>query len=442
MRPISPRLGFILATVITVILIGGSILLQRIVFKAEQNFAALAIGPTTFRVSQGEPLDLTINSTATAPLSVSGLQLSLKFDAAKLTFKEVAPPVGWKTLFLKASAGTVDWIVVPANGQPALVTAQGETPFGSVRFVATGSGVTDVSFTQEKTILAAADTANGVFVYNAAHSVQNTAGTITASNETGVAFPETKPLPLTPSDVEMAPTFGTQRILSTYVASTAKDSLVFVGLAYAGKVTVEFGTTPQLGNRAETTGQSASHVVSLTNLTPNQLYYYRILGEETTQHSRVVGAVKSFRTTTVGTGTLSTTQSDVIAFPNRAQQSSALYIFPRDEHGNALEASDVSVESDGAVKIGDVSHLNQYYEVDVTTSGSKKQVVRLTPKIGQTLLTSQSIVFDPNYVEPTSRASKNELVFAWNQKSMATVLGGAILLFLLGYLFVALARSR
>lgn len=442
MRVVSTRVTFILATLVTILLLAGSAILQQIVFRAEQEFAALTVSPTTFRVSQGQLVDLKVNSTALNPVIATGLQVSLGYEPTKLTFKEAVPPIGWQTLRLVTATDAIDWVVAPLASAPPLVTLQGETTLGTVRFLATGAGVTAVKINQETTLLAAVDPVNGNFVYNAAESVQGSAGTVTASNTSDLTFPETKVPPVVPEQVSDDSRFGTQRVLSSHVEASSSSSLVFVTLATSGKVTVEFGPTSALGNAVETTQDKVAHVISLSGLEVNQQYYFRVIGEETQQRSRVVGAIKSFKTITEGVGTLSPGRSETLAFPVKAKQSSELFVFPRDDEGKTINASDLSVEIEGDAKLGSISSLGGYYRVEVATATDKKQAVKLTAKFGATALEPRTVVLDPNYEEPKLLAAKSELVLVWNDKTMATLVGGAILLFLLLYLFVRLARSR
>ncbi|QQG49636.1 MAG: hypothetical protein HZB70_02435 [Candidatus Berkelbacteria bacterium] len=442
MKLISTRATFIIVSLVTIALLAGSVILQQIVFRAEQEFSALTLSPTTFRVAQGQPVDLSLNSISVNQVIVSGLQVKLGYEAAKLTFKEAVPPIGWQTLRLASTTDTVDWILAPITSSTSLVTLQGEVKLGTVRFLATGAGVTNVTVAQESTVLSAVDQVRGSFVYNAAESVQDSAGTITAGNVGEITFPEAKLPVIVPEETDDSAKFGTQRIVSSYVETSARAGLVFVTLASSGKVTVEFGPTPALGNKAETTRESATHVINLSSLDPNQQYYYRVLGEETQQRSRVVGALKTFKTTAEGTGTLSAGRSKVVAFPAKSKQTSTLFIFPRDDEGKTVESAGLTVEHEGDATLGQVSTLGGYYVVEVTTATDKKQAVKLTPKVGETALEARTVVLDPEYKEPTVTLNKSELVLAWNDKTMAFLFGGAILLFLLLYFFVRLARSR
>src|SRR3990172_327732 len=98
MKLISTRATLIIVSLVTIALLAGSVVLQQIVFRAEQEFAALTLSPTTFRASQGQPVDLKINSISANQVIVSGLQVKLGYESAKLTFNEVVPPIGWQTL--------------------------------------------------------------------------------------------------------------------------------------------------------------------------------------------------------------------------------------------------------------------------------------------------------------------------------------------------------
>jgi hypothetical protein len=441
MKPISTRIAFILVSLLTLVLLIGSTVLQQIVFRAEQHFSSLSLSPTTFRIAEGQELDLAVTTQAFNPVAVSGLQISLAYDAAKLSFKEAVAPLGWRTLALEEGEGRLDWVAVPALGQSPLADIQGEVTLGKVRFAAIGTGIASVDISQNATALAAADPAEGNFVYNAVESVQSSAGTITAVSESQLDFPEVATA-VSPPEIPDAPGFGTQQIRSVYTETTAETAVIFVTLAYNGKATVEFGTTDKLVNRVESTQAESYHVLSLANLEPERRYYFRVIGEQTEGQSRIASATQTFETRRKGVGSVSRQTSEVIVFPQRAKQSSAVYIFPRNELGESVEATAVTVDTAGLAEAGAVRSLGGYQRVEVNNDSGKKQIVQLTPAFADISLVPRSLVFDPELAEPTPRVRNTELVLAWNQNVMALTLGGAILLFLLMLLFVKLAKSR
>jgi len=440
MKSISLRTSVVLVTFVTLALLIGSAVLQRIVFRADQHFSSLTLSPNTFQAAVGQTVDITVRSEAVEPILLSGFQVELNVDDSKLKFQEAVPPAGWQTIVAEAKGPVFRWIAVPAPDQPILTTVQGSSVLGTLRFTATGDGVTSAAFIPTSTFLSAVDPVAGNFVYNAAESFQSAVGTI-AGEGSAPAFPETNVSPIIPAE-STAPKFGAQRVLSSYATPLSQDALLFVTLAYSGKLSVEFGPTQALGNKVEVTRASTHHVVTLAGLEPLTRYYYRIVGLDPTAQSHFTTAPKSFVTTGTGTGEVAAAKSEAIIFPSKTNSSTTMYIFPRDEAGNALGEAAPNLDDQEGLRIGEVRKAPGYYQATLSTQSPKKQISRLAPRIGSVILPAATVVFDPNYQEPTSLRPTKELILAWNHKSMATVFGGVIVLFLLILLFTRLARSR
>jgi hypothetical protein len=440
----SPRFHFILVVLVTLFLLVGSTLLQQLVFKADQEAATLAVLPTTFRTTEGSVVDFDIQNLSADTVFATGLQVELALDATKLEFAEALPRSGWRTLVLEQSPGAIYWLLAPETTQPTITELGNDASLGRIRFRALASGSTSVSLNQKGTILAAVDPAQGNFVYNAAFGVQNSAGTIAASGEVNLEFPETAVETLTAPESTNEPLFGAQRITSVYSAATSRDVLVFVTLAYPGRASIEFGRTPRFGNSVESVTENTNHVLRLASLESGQQYYYRVIGEQAGEQSRVVGVTRSIDLPAPSTSqVLSARETEVIAFPNKTKQQSSLYVFPRDESGAAVASADLTLTASEQISVAPAKKQAGYWEFDVTGAVGRKEVVSLRPQLAdQTLLTSASVVFDPNYTSSAHAPSVQELVLAWNQKTMGFMFGAAILLFLLGFLFVRLVRSR
>lgn len=443
MRSVSSRFHFVLVVVVTLLLLVGSTILQQLVFKADQETATLALSPTTFRATQGGTVDFDITQASADTVFVTGLQAEISIDAAKFSLVEAVPRVGWRTLVLQQTPGSIFWLLAPSSAEPTISEVIDGGSFGRVRLQALTAGAASVALKQNGTILAAVDPAQGNFVYNAATGVQSSTGSITAASESELTFPETAVPTLTAPETTKEPLFGAQRIATTYAVATARDVLVFVGLAYPGRVSVEFGPTPQFGNTVESTTEEINHVLRLANLTAGKQYYYRVIGEEAGEQSRVVGVTRSITVSQASTETtVSSVETEVIAFPNKTDREASVYVFPRDESGAAVAASAIELPSPAGVTVATPKKQAGYWQFDVTGTTSDKSVVSLRPKLGDTLLASASVIFDPNYTAASKTPRVQELVLAWNQKTMMFLLGAAVLLFLLGFLFVRLVRSR
>lgn len=444
MNSASPRFHFILVVFITLFLLIGSTILQQLVFKADQETATLVLSPATFRTTEGAVVDFDIQNASADTVFATGLQVELEVDVDKLELVEALPKVGWRTLVLQQTPGKVHWLLAPAAAESTIAEVADQTSLGRVRFKATSAGTTSLTLSEQATILAAVDPAQGNFVYNAAVGVQSTSGTISSLSELNLDFPETAVTTLTAPETNREPLFGAQRITSTYAAATARDALIFITLAYPGRVSVEFGLTPQFGNLVESINENTSHVLRLASLDPEGQYYYRVIGEQAGEQSRVVGVTRSITLPAVSaTNQFSVEQSEVIAFPNKTDRLASIYAFPRDASGAAVTDTSITLNPSEGVVVAAPKKQAGYWQFDVAGTVAQKEVMAFRPNLENgTMLASASIVFDPNY-SPTKRTtSVQELVLEWNQRTMMFMLGAAFILFLLGFLFVRLVRSR
>ncbi len=444
MKGTSPRFHFILVVIITLFLLVGSTILQQLVFKADQETATLVLSPATFRTTEGTVLDIDIQNASADTVFATGLQVEVEVDADKLELIEALPKVGWRTLVLQQTPGKIHWLIAPTAAETTIAEVSDQTSFGRVRFKALTAGTTSLTLNEQATILAAVDPAQGNFVYNAAVGVQSSSGTISSISELNLDFPETAVTTLTAPETNREPIFGAQRITSTYAAATTRDALIFITLAFPGRASVEFGTTPQFGNIVESVNENISHVIRLASLESERQYYYRVIGERAGEQSRVVGVTRSITLPAVSaTNKLSAEDSEVIAFPNKTDRLASVYAFPRDASGAAVTDTSITLTPPAGVVAAAPKKQAGYWQFDVTSTGAKKEVVAFRPSLGDgTLLASASIVFDPNYSPAKRTASVQELVLEWNQRTMVFMLGAAFILFLLGFLFVRLVRSR
>lgn len=443
-RSISPRVYFVVATLLTLFLLVGSVILQQIAFKADQEAATLVLSPTNFRSTEGQMVDLEIQTNSADTVFATGFQANLRFDGSRLEFVEAVPATGWSTLSVSSAVGRVQWLSTPVPTETTITELKGPAVLGRLRFRSIKSGVATVNFEQSDTILAAVDPVQGNFVYNAATSVQSSAGTVASLGEAEQKFPEVKIETLTAPESSAEPLFGSQRITSTYAVPTSRDALIFIALGYPGRAHVEFGLTPQFGNSVESLGESTHHVLQLSSLAPATQYYYRVIGEQTGEQSRVVGTTRSLTLPPSSDGGLvSAKTSEVVMFPNKTAREANLYIFPRDEQGAIISTEAITVPAVDNVQIGQPKKQAGYLTFELTGQSSGKEVVTLRPVADDgTLLNSASLIIDPEFKPGAQNRTVKELVLDWNQKTTAVLFGAVILVFLLSLGFVRLVRSR
>lgn len=442
-RQSSPRWAIILVVIVTFALVVGSAILQRIVFKASENYSSIFLSPTSFQSTQGQATDLVVTAESADPVDLVGVELGIKFDPTLLNLSEIVPRAGWETIAQRNTSGHVSWVAQPSPDQSPIFNYEGEAILATLRFLPKGSGVASVTLVQGDTILAATDVVRGNYVYNAAESIQSSAGTITPQNEGSLSFPEASKLETVFDEPTRSRSYGTQRILSSHVLPGPTNALVLTTLAYPGKSKVEFGPTPSLGNVAEGTKSSISSALPLSALVPNQTYYYRVIGEGVSGSNRIAGGIKTFTTTSEVTGDVPAKKSEVFVFPDRAKKASVVYFNLRNEAGATVEGLEPRVDvTQGQATIGSISDQGGYYQAAIESSSPTKQVVKVSVSAGGRVVDSKSVLLDPAFTEPTPPSEIVNMAIAWNQKTILFVIGAIILMFVLGQLFVRLARSR
>lgn len=439
-RQYASRNVLVLVSIVTFLLLVGSALLQRIVFKAEQTYSTLYLAPSTFRAVQDKEFELSVKAVSAERVATTGLEVSLTFEPETLDFVEAVPQIGWRTVYEAAGTDSYRWVVQPIETQSPLLEFQGETTFGTLKFKALKNGFTAIKINQNQTVLAAADTAKGNELYNAALNIQGAAGTVAAATETELAFPETA-VPNAVNDVPAPTAFNSQRVLSATAYPGTNNALVLISLAHVGQAKLEFGLTPELGNVVESSQRSTAIPLSILGLEPGTRYYYRVQAEDQKTRALVGSSVKSFTTVKAGSG--EGTKSELVIFPDRAAKASTLYFVPRNAAGEVIDPGQVTVETAfGQATVSPLKRVGDYYQATVTTAAEKDQLVRLRVIAGLFNSETNSVLFDPAYTEPTNATSNSYLILDWSQRTVGWLLGGLALLFFFSYLFVRLARSR
>src|SRR3989344_7062317 len=95
-RFISTRTAFILVSLVTLVLIIGSAVLSRVVFKAASSTATLYF--SQFAISAKSEASFTVDVLAdlSAPTDLTGVQIELNFDPKILEPTNAEPAALWK----------------------------------------------------------------------------------------------------------------------------------------------------------------------------------------------------------------------------------------------------------------------------------------------------------------------------------------------------------
>ncbi|OGD61596.1 hypothetical protein A3A71_04070 [Candidatus Berkelbacteria bacterium RIFCSPLOWO2_01_FULL_50_28] len=430
----SERLVFTIVVIITVILLVGSAILQRIVFKAESVNGALHFTPTTLVAPLGKPLSLVLQSDFDASSLGAGIQVSIDYDPTALSLDSVKPSSGWTTAKIDKSPGTVFWVAVPSGA--AVSSLSTRSVFATFVFRPLKNGPAEIKIDPTRSAIALM-TSDATAVYNALNSVQNSVLTIAPSGASPIVASEsTEPTPTNSG-------FGLQRLVSTDEIALPQAAIVLVKLQFSGRVVVNFGLTSSLSGSVESSSSSMYHALKLSGLESAKTYYYQVATTDSQGSSKLLGAVKSFQTVAISRN-LNVDQYSFQVFPATARDQVKVYITAKDDEGNLLGNLQKTLSlkaSRGEVKILPLSEVDGLYQATVEYTGTNRHAVVISATNGNQEVGSQAVIFDPDLIAKEA-TSGNQFILSLSENVVATLIGLLALLAVLTALLWKLARSR
>lgn len=441
MRPnalLSTRTIFVIVSLVTLVLLIGSTIVDRLVFRADQVSASVVTLPSSVQLSLGEQTTLAVQIESEAVASVVTAEFTWQFDEKALEVVGVTPVSGWQTKKTTTSAGVLRWVLIPTGEHGQLTTITGPTVVGGIIIKSKIAGTAVLKPLAAETRLAAVDPDAPTSVYNAVASVQDTSIVVSASGT-----------PRPASAVEILPdaviqpvesTNAVQQIQSTEVFIYPTSALVFVALRYPAVVSIEFGLTPALGNTIELLEATTNHVGRLEGLKESTRYYYRVVTRSVQGNSQIVSSLYGLATQPASQFAPDPARSELKLFPSTARAATSAYVILRDQNNDPILGQPPTLEVvSGQASITATSTALGRYAFAITSDSGREQTVRVRASHNGRLIAEQSIRFDPTYTAPIPEPARSTAL-ELSREVIVLLASGLLLVGLLAGFLIRLTR--
>lgn len=436
---ISTRTAFVLVSVVTLVLIVGSVVLSRIVFKAASSSAALYFSQPIINAKPETAFNVDILADLSAPADITGVQLELNFDPKILKPTETKPAALWKQVFSRVDNGKLLLVLVPLENKTQ--TSKAVTGMDLVRLTFTSliEGATNLSLTPANALLAVTNATGAKGVENIVESVVD--AQVRVSN-TAASTPNNDSLKVEGVASQDDLVFSSQRIISTSQILTPNSAMLLVRLEHPSRVSVAFGQTAALGNRADYSTRTDQAAIRIAGLEAGTRYYYQVVAEDENATNRVLGQIRSFELPVMSSTNI-IERAQLTVFPARSATNAMAYAVFYDKENKVIGGLEPSLQSDteksSATKFSEVAGL---YQAALSSLDTKKQTVRYVLLSNGQKYNTADAIFDPSL--DTAEVSTNQplLGLSLDQKTINLILALVAGLFVLGLGFYKLARAR
>lgn len=439
LRAVSTRTAFVAVSIVTILLIVGSAVLSRVVFKAATSSATLYFSQASIQAHPETTFKVDILADLSASADLTGVQLELNFDPKIVNPTDFKPTARWKQVVSKVENGKLFLVMVPVEGQVQSNQASTGLKLASLTFTTVAEGATSLTLTATNTLLAVASTPGAKGVENVVESVVD--AQVSVSN-TAIATPTDDSLKVNAITTQDELVFSSQRILSTSSILTPSSAVILVRLEHPARVSVAFGATTALGNRADHSTRTDQVAVRIAGLEAGQRYYYQVVAEDDNATNRVLGQIKSFELPILSAVT-TVDRAELTIFPTRTATNTTAYAVFFDQDNKVVSGLNPELKVDGdqvsATKFSEVTGL---YQSVLGSLETKKQTVFSAVLLDGRELAAANAIFDPALADTTLPDSQTFLAIKWDQKTINLVLALVAGLFMLGVGFYKLARAR
>lgn len=438
-RLVSTRNSFVLVSIVTIVLIVGSAILSRVVFKAASSSATLYFGQSSIQAKPDSTFKTDILADLSAPAGLTGVQLELNFDPKIVNPTDIKPAALWKQVFSRVNNGKLFLVMVPVEGQIQSNQAVSGMSLATLTFTTLAEGATNLTLTAANTLLAVASTPGAKGVENVVESVVDAQISVSSTAIVSTTDDSLKINAITTQD-ELV--FSSQRIVSTSHILTPSSAVILARLEHPARVSVAFGGTTALGNRADYSTRTDQAAIRIAGLEAGQRYYYQVVAEDDDATNRVLGQIKSFELPVLSPGT-AVDRSELTIFPARSATAATAYAVFYDQENKVVSGlnPELKVDTDrvSATKLSEVAGL---YQSVLGSLESKKQTFSTALLLDGQELTSAVAIIDPALATSTVKSSPTFLAIKFDQKTINLILALVAGLLLLGVGFYKLARAR
>lgn len=424
-----------IVSLITLALLVGSVVLQRIVFRAAESQASVFLTPSTFIVKPQGLVSLDIVSNFSQEAFVASSQFVVEFDPKHLEFNSAVASSGFTTTKVTPSEGKISWLLSPAKSQGIVGLYNGQTTVGRLNFLATTEGGTTISIDPRLSVISAVDPEGKYALYNAIRSTQNAVGEITNLSNSTKVTPTTVGL-----DQPNGTIFSTQRIASSKVIPLDSRALIAVDLRYLGNIEVNFGPTEELGNKLIGVGIDTTHLIDLQGLASNANYFYQLKVLSENGKTIITSPVRTFVTVGSGDGPIDANLSELVPVTQLPANKTDVLVVLRNEKGEVVEPKEIELKIiTGEATVVPVAQTNPYIVTTSTALGSR-QTVTLGAYVDNKEIDRAEITFDPGRTQQFSPEINSDLSVKFDRSVQLTLASLLAVLLLSGLVLVRLLK--
>ncbi len=439
-RFVSTQIAFFLVSLVILVLLVGSVVLGRIVFKAASAGATVYFSQLTVQAKPGTTVSVNVLADLSAAVNMSGVQLEVNFDPKILKLASSQPAALWKQVFSKVGSGKLFLVMVPLEPGALIDKASSGLNLALLKFTTLEEGSTNLTLTPALTMLAVFGAPGTKGVENIVETIVNTQVRVT-SQATTVTPEDDKPI------IDAVFTgdklgFSSQRIISTSQILTANSAVILVRLEHPSRISVAFGQSLAFGNRADYSTRVDQAAIRIAGLNSGQRYFYQVEAVDDNATNRVLGQVKSFELPVISSAN-TVDRAELTIFPTGAVTSATAYavLFDRDNKivGGLAPQLQVDNEPVSATKFSEVAGL---YQATLGSFSAKSQTVRYLLLLDGQKLAGVTAVFDPPLDNSVVNSGQSFLAIKFDQKTINLILALVAGLILLGLGFYKLVRER
>ena len=438
-RFVSTRTAFVLVAMVTLVLIIGSVVLNRIVFKAASSSATLYFSQSTIQAKPDTVFSVDVLADLSSAANINGVQLELNFDPQLLRPTNTQPAALWKQVFSRIDEGKLLLVMVPLESGAQTDKAEVGLRLSRVTFVTLAEGATNLTLTPANTLLAVSNSPEAKGVENTVESVIDAQVFVT---NTAVATPTDSSLKVDGVTTQSQLVFSSQRIISTSQILASNSAIILVRLEHPGRVSVAFGQTSALGNRADFSALTDQAAVRLAGLEAGQRYYFQVVAEDNDASNRVLGQVKSFELPALSSTNV-VDRAELTVFPTRAATSATAYATFFDQENKIISGLAPQLQVDeGGVTATQFSEAAGLYQAALTSRDAGRRTVGYNLLLDSQRYATTTAMFDANLANTSIDSSQLLLGLKFDQKTINLILALVAGLILLGLGFYKLARAR
>lgn len=431
----SPRLAFVMVSVATLILLVGSVLLQRVIFKAAESESSFYLTPTSFSVRPGATVSLTLRSNFTTPAFVVAGQVAIEYDATELEYVEIVPSGNFITKKIVNNTGELLWAYTPEPSQGLVAHLRFDVAVGTITFKALAESATTITVDPSRTIISAIDPQGISSLYNAVVSTQGSVGQVAATASAGdIAAPAAVELNTDHWQTTI------QQITRVETVAYPTVAVVIAQLRYLGRVEVNFGLKANSLTQKTASGRAdTNQTIRLNALSPGKQYFYQVQTVSAAGGAGSSSQIKTFTTPLESSEAVSAETSQLIAVSPMASQATDIYAKLRSAAGDAVEARSVVFQvasGEATIMVSD----DALPKAHVQTLSKQKQKVVIEAVSGENVIARTSLLFDPTIeqlAEPDQTVSQT---LPFNQTVQLMLLVVLVILIGAGLVMVRLLR--